>query len=105
MGAKRMFDGGETITTFTGEAGIVIPEAALSAVRAVSREKKRPGHYFALGCCQHPDYVTQVPALFEDGTFDVMRAMNIRKTPHLSEEKKAFLRELIHERDGERKAV
>jgi hypothetical protein len=95
MTGKRLFDGGDAVTTFTGLAGIVIPEGALSAVRARTREGKRPGHYFAPGCCHHPDYVVQIPILFEDGTYDVMRAMNIKKAPDLSEEKRSHLQGLM----------
>ena len=95
MTAKRLFDEGETVTTFTGQAGIVISTEALAVIRTRSREGKRPGHYFAPGCCHHPDYVRQVPVLFEDGTYDVMRAMNIKKAPNLPEEKCSALRGLI----------
>ena len=97
MTAKRLFDEGEMVTTFTGQAGIVISTKALAAIRTRSREGKRPGHYFAPGCCHHPDYVRQVPVLFEDGTYDVMRAMNIKKAPNLPEEKRSVLRRLILE--------
>jgi len=101
MSGKRLFEAGELVTTYTGQAGIIIPEAALPTIRAGTREGKRPGYYFAPGCCHRPDYVTQVPVLFEDGTYDVMRAMTIRKAPQLSEEKRAFLRQRIRERTGE----
>ncbi|MCD6307347.1 MAG: hypothetical protein J7M32_13810 [Deltaproteobacteria bacterium] len=95
MAAKKLFEGGETVTAFTGHAGIVIPETALSIIRGRCREGKRPGHYFAPGCCDHPDYVMQIPVLFEDGTFDVMRAMNIRRAERLSREKTAHLQTLM----------
>jgi hypothetical protein len=101
MTGKRLFDQGETVTTFTGQAGIVIPEAAFSAIRNRAREGKRPGHYFAPGCCRHPDYVIQIPILFEDGTYDVMRAMNIKKAPGLPEEKRVRLQGLIRDHTGE----
>jgi len=95
MTDRRLFKGGDTVTAFTGQAGIVIPEAAFSDVRNGMKEGRRPGHYFAPGCCQHPDYVVQVPVLFEDGTYDVMRAMNIRKSPDLSEKKRGHLQALM----------
>jgi hypothetical protein len=101
MTGKRLFDGGEPIATFTGQAGMVIPEAILSAVRKRGREGRRPGRYFAPGCCDRPDYVMQIPVLFEDGTYDIMRAMNIKKAPGLAEEKRALLEGLIHEYAGE----
>ena len=64
------------------------------------KEKKSPGYYFAPGCCRHPDYVIQVPVLFEDGTYDVMRAMNIKKTAGLPEEKRSYLLKLIDDQIG-----
>lgn len=100
MEGRRLFEGYETVTTFTGQAGMVIPEEALAKVMAGAREGKRPGRYFAPGCCHHPDYVTQVPVFFEDGTYDVMRAMNIRKAPRLPEAKRALLQGLIQEKMG-----
>lgn len=84
------------VTTFTGQAGIVISEAKLAAAENRLKEGKRPGHYFAPGCCHHPDYIVQIPVLFEDGTYDVMRAMNIRKAPDLDELKKSRLQGLMH---------
>lgn len=91
------------VTTFTGQSGVVISEAVLVAARSRLKEGKRPGHYFAPGCCHHPDYVVQVPVLFEDGTYDVMRAMTIKKAPDLSEEKRTFLKGLI--RDHTRQVI
>jgi hypothetical protein len=103
MAGKRMFGGGDLVTTFTGQAGVVIPEAAMSAVRKRCREGKRPGRYFAPGCCEHPDYVLQIPVLFEDGTYDIMRTMNIKKLADLAEEKRALLAGLVQAYSGETK--
>ena len=100
MERKRMFEAGDTISTFTGQAGMVISEGVLAVARNRLKEGKRPGHYFAPGCCHNPDYVIQVPVLFEDGTYDVMRAMNIKKTPDLPEEKKLSLLKLIEDQIG-----
>jgi len=86
MEKRRLFEAGDMVTTFTGQPGIVISEAVLAAAERRLKEGKRPGHYFAPGCCHHPDYVVQVPVLFEDGTYDVMRAMNLRKAPSLAED-------------------
>lgn len=83
---KKLYNPGDVIITFTGETGIVISREALDSLRKSSKEGHRPGHYFAPGCCHNPDYVTQIPVLFEDGTFDVMRAMNIRKGHDIPEE-------------------
>jgi hypothetical protein len=92
---KRLYNPGDMITTFTGEAGIVISRATLASLGKSSKEGNRPGHYFAPGCCHNPDYVTQVPVLFEDGTFDVMRALNIRKSPDIPAEIQGTLNALI----------
>jgi hypothetical protein len=39
--------------------------------------------------------VTQIPVFFEDGTFDVMRAMNIKKKSDLPEEKRAEIQKMM----------
>jgi hypothetical protein len=94
MAKRRLFEAGDMVTTFTGQPGIVISEAVLAAAEGTLKEGKRPGHYFAPGCCHHPDYVVQVPVLFEDGTYDIMRAMNIRKATSLAEENQLRLQVL-----------
>jgi hypothetical protein len=95
MERKKAFEPGDMISTFTRQAGMVISQEIYSKVRNTMKEKKRPGHYFAPGCCTHPDYVIQVPVLFEDGTYDVMRAMNIKKTPDTPPGKKAQIQSII----------
>jgi len=104
MAKKRLFDPGDMVTTFTGQAGIVISEAMLASAGNRLKEGKRPGHYFAPGCCHHPDYVVQIPVLFEDGTYDLMRAMNIRKAPDIAESKKSRLQGLMHTLTGQQAA-
>jgi hypothetical protein len=86
MGRKRNFKPGDMVTAFTGQVGMVVSEEEFTALKKRLEEGRRPGHYFAPGCCQRPDYVIQVPVLFEDTTWDVMRALNIKKAPHPSEE-------------------
>ena len=100
MERKRLFEAGDTVATFTGQAGIVISEEVFAKISKNLKEGRRPGHYFAPGCCHNPDYVIQVPVLFEDGTYDVMRAMNIKKAPDLPEEKKLYLLKLIDDQTG-----
>jgi hypothetical protein len=95
MKRQKAFEPGEMVATFTGQAGMVISEQLYPKVRERLKEKRRPGYYFAPGCCQHPDYVIQIPVLFEDGTYDVMRSMNIRKAPNLTEEKIALIHSFI----------
>lgn len=95
MERKKAFEPGDIISTFTRQVGIVVSQEAYAKIRDTVKEKKRPGHYFAPGCCTHPDYVIQVPVLFEDGTYDVMRAMNIRRAPDTPPEKKAHIQSII----------
>jgi len=85
---KRLYEPGEYVTLFNGLAGIVVSEDVLDKARKVLKEGHKPGRYFVPGCCQHPDYVIQVPVIFEDETFDVIRAMNLRKTANLPLAKK-----------------
>jgi hypothetical protein len=92
---KRLFEPGDMVSTFTGQVGIVISTEALVMVRTRFKEGRRPGYYFAQGCCQNPDYLTQVPVFFEDGTFDVMRSMNIKKSADLPEERRSTIQEMM----------
>jgi hypothetical protein len=82
---KKLFEPGEVVRSFMGQVGLVVSEADFETVRSRFREGRRPGHFFAPGCCHNPDYVTQVPVLFEDGTYDVMRAQNLRRMTSPSE--------------------
>jgi hypothetical protein len=84
---KRLFEPGDLVKTFTGQIGVVMSLEEFEEGKARFREGRRPGYYFAPGCCAHPDYVTQVPVFFEDGTYDVMKAMNIRKKSDVPAEK------------------
>ena len=95
MERKRLFETGDTVATFTGQAGMVISGEVFARIKNSLKEGKRPGRYFAPGCCHNPDYVIQVPVLFEDGTYDVMRAMNIKKTDGLPAEKRSYTEGII----------
>jgi hypothetical protein len=98
---KRLFEPGDMVSTFTGQVGMVISKEVLAIVRARFKEGRRPGYYFAQGCCQNPDYLTQVPVFFEDGSFDVMRSMNIKKRTDLPEERKSTIQSMMEmERQG-----
>lgn len=79
MSKRRLFEPGDLVGSFSGELGVVLSEESLARVRGTFKEGGRAGRFFAPGCCQKPDYVTQIPVFFEDGTYDVMRAMNVRK--------------------------
>jgi hypothetical protein len=96
---KRIFEPGQMVSSLKGQAGIVLSEKAYLDVRSRFKEGKIPGHYFAPGCCPHLDYVLQVPVLFEDGTYDVTRSLNIKKVPDLSQEKRTQLLNLLYGND------
>ena len=94
MEKRRAFNPGDWVSTFTGQIGVVVSETELAGAQKILKEGKRPGHYFAPGCCHHPDYLIQIPVIFEDGRYDVMRAMNLRRTTDIPPEKRARLNEL-----------
>ena len=91
MSEKRFFEPGDLVISFTGEAGIVISKSELEEITGRFKEGSRLGRFFSPGCCSNPDYVTQVPVLFEDRTFNVMRSMNLKRCPDLPAEKKEKL--------------
>ncbi len=95
MEKKRAFNPGDLVSTFNGQAGMVISEAELAGAQKTLKEGKRPGYYFAPGCCHHPDYLIQIPVIFEDGRYDVMRAMNLKRLTDVSREKRDRLTGLI----------
>lgn len=84
---KRAFEPGNYVTTFTGQAGVVVSPGRFRAAQDRLKEGRRPGRYFAPGCCHNPDYRIQIPVVFEDGTYDMMRAMNIRPAKDLAEDR------------------
>ena len=91
LDTKRLFEPGDLVTTFNGEIGIVISREMLEKVSARFREGRRPGRFFYPGCCHNPDFITQIPVFFEDGTLDVMRSMNLKRSPDLPEGKRLKL--------------
>jgi hypothetical protein len=92
---KRLFKAGDLVESFAGQIGLVLSLEEFDQVKTRFREGRRPGHYFAPGCCANPDYVTQVPVFFEDGTYDVMKAMNIRKKSDAEEGKRDQIRRMV----------
>jgi hypothetical protein len=92
---KRLFNPGEGVMDFQGQRGLVLSPEDYQKVKSRFPEGRRPGCFFAPGCCPRPDYLTQVPVLFEDGTYDVMKAMNLRKHPDLAGEKKKQMQEML----------
>jgi hypothetical protein len=95
MERKKTFEPGDMVATYTGQAGMVISEEEYAKARKNLREGRRPGYYFAPGC-----YVIQVPVLFEDGMYDVMRAINIRRAPGPAEEKRMLIKKIIDNQCG-----
>ena len=92
---KKLFDSGQMVAAFNGQIGMVIGQKMYDRARKSLREGGKAGRYFAPGCCHHPDYITQVPVLFEDGSYDVMRSMNIKKKPGIPEEKSVAIQGII----------
>ncbi len=92
---KRSFEPGEFVALFTGQMGMVLSEEMYQAAIKALKQGHKPGRYFAPGCCQHPDYIIQVPVIFEDGTYDVMRAMNLKRPTNVPEEKKKKIESII----------
>jgi len=92
---RKLFEPGDFVVSFTGQIGLVLSLEQFEEAKARLREGRRPGHHFAPGCCANPDYVTQVPVLFEDGTYDVMKAMNTRKKTDVPEERKDQIRKTL----------
>jgi hypothetical protein len=85
----------DLVTAINGQVGIVLTETGYAKAKEVLKESRRAGSYFAPGCCANPDYITQVPVLFEDGAYDVMRSRNIRKVKEISQEKRSRLDSLM----------
>lgn len=95
MRDRKLFEPGDLVVSFTGQIGLVLSLEEYEQAKTRFREGRRPGHYFAPGCCANPDYVTQVPVLFEDGMYDVMKAMNIRKKSDVQEEKQDQIQKMF----------
>lgn len=79
MERKRLFEPGDLVKSFTGQFGLVISKSVFDEIKTKVKEGKRPGHFFAAGCCEVIDYLLQVPVFFEDGTYDIMKPVNIKK--------------------------
>lgn len=92
---KRLYEPMDLVAAINGQVGIVLSETGYAKAKEVLKESRRAGSYFAPGCCANPDYITQVPVLFEDGTYDVMRSRNIRKAKEISQEKRSRLESLM----------
>lgn len=100
MERKKSFQPGDLVKTLTGQRGMVLSLDTFELIRNTLKEGKRPGRFFAPGCCQYPDYMIQVPVLFEDETFDVMRSMNIKREQEFSEELRERIQSIIDRHAG-----
>jgi len=95
MEKKTLFEHGDLVKSFTGQHGLVISQKTLDRIRDKVKQGRRPGYFFAAGCCDNVDYLLQIPVFFEDGTYDIMKPMNIKKANKDSEEKKSKLEEML----------
>lgn len=95
MERKRAFEPGDMVEAPGAVIGLVLEPNEVSEARARFREGRRPGSHFAPGCCHVLDYITQVPVLFEDGTYNVMRGLGIRKAKNADLQKKAAIEGLL----------
>ena len=95
MEKKTLFKPGDLIRSFTGQHGVVISQKTLDGIKNKVRQGRRPGYFFAAGCCDNVDYLLKVPVFFDDGTYDIMKPMNIKKADKGSEEKKSKLEDML----------
>ena len=95
MEKKTLFEPGDLVKSFTGQLGLVISRKTLDKIKGKVIEGRRPGHFFAAGCPESIDYLLKVPVFFEDGTYDIMKPMNIKKTEGDLEEKRSKLEEML----------
>jgi hypothetical protein len=95
MERKRAYEPGDMVEAQGAIKGLVIAPNKVSEVRARFREGRRPGSHFAPGCCHVLDYTTQVPVLFEDGTYNVMRGLGIRRVKDEDLHKKVEIEALL----------
>ncbi len=95
MDRKRAFEPGELVSASTGQVGMVVAPEAVDALRTRFKEGRRPGSHFAPGCCHVLDYTTQVPVLFEDGTYNVMKGLGIRKVKEADGVKRQALERMM----------
>jgi hypothetical protein len=94
---KRLFEPGQMVTALNGQTAMVMDQTMYNRAREALREGKKAGRYFAPGCCHHPDYIVQVPVLFEDGTWDVMRSMNLKQQSEINEDRRKTFKRIIEE--------
>ena len=97
MERKRLFEPGDLVKSFTGQFGLVISKPEYEKIKTKVKEGKRPGYFFAAGCCEVIDYLLQVPVFFEDGTYDIMKPVNIKKVKDDPQPKTSKLEKMIQQ--------
>jgi hypothetical protein len=95
MEKKALFQPGDLVRSFTGHVGLVISQQTFERIKETVSRGRRPGHFFAQGCPENIDYLVQVPVFFEDGTYDIMKSMNIKAVPQDSGERRPRLEEML----------
>jgi hypothetical protein len=95
MKRKTLFEPGDLVKSFTGQYGLVVSMKTLGKIKDKVKQGRRPGHFFAAGCADNIDYLLQVPIFFDDGTYDIMKPVNIRKTIEDTENNKSRLEKML----------
>lgn len=95
MEKKATFKPGEMVRSFTGHFGVVLSRELFESIKGRAKQGRKPGYFFAPGCCENIDYLVQVPVFFEDGTYDIMKSMNIKTVPQDLGAKRSKLEEML----------
>jgi hypothetical protein len=95
MEKKALFEPGDLVRSFTGHFGLVISRQTFERIKEKVRHGRRPGYFFARGCPENIDYLVQAPVFFEDGTYDIMKSMNIKAVAQDSEERRPKLEGML----------
>jgi len=95
MQKKTLFEPGDLVRSFTGDFGLVISRQTFGRIKETVSRGRRPGHFFAAGCADIVDYLLQVPVFFEDGTYDIMKAMNIKTVKEDQKQRRQKLEETL----------
>ena len=90
-----LFEPGDVVRSFTGQKGLIISRKDYDEIRVKVRKGNKPGHFFAPRCCDNIDYVQHVPVFFEDGTYDIMKSMNIGNLEGDPKEERAKLETML----------
>jgi hypothetical protein len=96
MVRKVLFEPKDVVMSFTGQKGLIISRKDYEQIRVKARRGNKPGHFFAPGCCDSIDYVQHVPVFFEDGTYDIMKSMNVRNLEGDTREERAKLETMLN---------